>query len=262
LSTLQLLVRMQAKPITPYIASKKYAIVSLLVLDGFDQRQYYLEGLCKLSIAIDRYAAIDKVLMVVGVGGNFSACGWQTYAVEPIDGPRGIDPHTNRFFTTHMYTKLRLWELVQYEAVLYIDLDTLIIGPFGQLFEVHLPQMLAKGQQIGMGHNHFPEGPDFNAGVILLPPNTTLFRLLVSGIDTVPHDLTVAEQGYLNQYFLERIHLLPFRYNSMVSEKISHPEFWAASEAAILHYTCKPWNAFNCWWDGIEDLCLLWHMYP
>ena len=63
----------------------------------------------------------------------------------------------------------------------------------------------------------------------------------------------VADQGFLNAFYKDRIERLPFIYNAMVSEKTgTHREVWRQQEAemVLLHYTCKPWHAWNCWWDG------------
>lgn len=259
--TFRLLEGIGTAPIELYVAPKQYAVVSIFVADGFDNN-FYHESLCKLSIAINRFASIDKVLMILGKYNDTNTCGWIPYKVKAIDGPKDKDPHANRYLTTKIYTKLRVWELVQYDALLYIDLDTLVIGQFSPLFEIHLPLMVANGFALGMGHNTFPRGPDFNSGVILLTPNLTLFTSLLRGIDTIPHEIEFGDQNYLNAYFKENVYLLPFQYNSMVSIKTSHPEFWVASQHSILHFTCKPWNKQNCWNDGIEDLCLLWHLYP
>jgi hypothetical protein len=260
-STFRLLEGIGNQPINLYIAPKQYAIVSIFIANGFDNN-LYLQSLCKLNVAINRFASIDKVLMILGKYNASDTCGWIPYSVKAVDGPKEKDPHANRYLTTKIYTKLRIWELIQYDALLYIDLDTLVIGQFSQLFEKHLPLMLKSGLALGMGHNTFPHGPDFNSGVILLTPNLTLFDSLHRGINTIPHEIEFGDQNYLNAYFKENIYLLPFQYNSMVSVKTSHPEFWVASQHSILHYTCKPWNKPNCWSDGIEDLCLLWDLYP
>ena len=140
---------------------------------------------------------------------------------------------------------------MQYQAVLYIDLDTLIVRPFSGVFREHLPAMVAKGLTLGMGSNSFPYRRDFNAGVILLLPDQGEFVSLVAGKGSIPHDVELAKQAYLNlnPYFARRIYRLPFAYNSMVSMRPAVPTPWRDSEAIIIHYTCqcKPWHPYNCW---------------
>ena len=263
----RMLQQIKSKPIHHYIAPRnslnnsKFAVVSLLI----GEEPSYMEAACKLGSSIDRYSSIDRVLLRLGNDHmQHTLCGWQMHAVAPIEGPSNKDSHSNRYLSLKLYTKLRVWEMVQYDAVLYVDLDTLFVGQFGSLFEVHLPIMRALEQPLAMGHNTFPDGPDFNAGVILLIPDSTLFDSLMQGIQVVQHDIETAEQMYLNAYFLNssRIHFLPYRFNAMVSVKTEYPLIWGAEDLVILHYTCKPWNAYNCWMDGIEDVCLLWHLYP
>jgi hypothetical protein len=233
----------------------------------------YQQGLCKLGAAIDRFASIDRVLMIVRLVPSSSAtsqldlCGWTPHPVLPLDGPKKYAVHAqdNTYLAAHVYTKLRAWALTQYAAVLYLDLDT-VVGQFSALFEVHLPEMRARGQTLGMGRNTHPDGIDYNSGVILLVPYLGLFAASVQSIDTVPHDtLDTADQALLNAVFAPRhqVYHLPFQFNAMVSEKAQHPAMWAdaSPSMSILHYTCKPWKPLNCWKDDILDLCLFWHVY-
>ena len=243
-------------------ADTAFALVSLLIVNGYEHDQY-MQGMCKLGQAIRQFATIDTILLVAEVGmklnsdAQIARCGWRVCFVSTIPGPPG---HSNRYLEAKMYTKLRLWQLVQYQAVLYIDLDTLIVRPFGGIFEEHLPAMADKGLTLGMGSNSFPDRGDFNAGVMLLLPDPIEFNSLVAGITSIPHNIELAEQAYLNAYFAQRIYRLPFAYNSMVSMRPAIPTPWRDSEAIIMHYTCKPWHPYNCWRDQIEDLCSLWYM--
>ena len=246
-------------------ASTAFALASLLIANGYEHDQY-MQGMCKLGRAIRQFATIDSILLVAEVGvelnrdaqDQIARCGWRLCFVSTISGPLVAKAgYIKRYLEAKMYTKLRLWQLVQYQAVLYIDLDTLIVRPFGGMFREHLPAKVAKGLTLGMGSNSFPDRRDFNAGIILLLPDQAEFVSLVAGIGSIPHDV---EQAYLNAYFARRIYRLPFAYNSMVSMRPAVPTPWRDSEAIIIHYTCKPWHTYNCWRDRIEDLCRLWYM--
>jgi hypothetical protein len=253
-------------PSSRYAAPKRYAVVSLLTpSDAQGGNMRYQQGLCKLGTAIDRFASIERVLMLLASATPLDLCGWTPHQVLPLDGPeKHADAHTNTYLAAHVYTKLRAWELTQYAAVLFLDLDTLVVGQFSPLFEVHLPHMLARGQAVAMGRNTHPDGLDYNSGVILLVPDLSVFAALVQGINHIPHSIDTADQALLNAFFTpQSVYLLPFQFNAMVSEKVLHPGMWAnATPMLILHYTCKPWNTLNCWNDNIQDLCLLWHLYP
>jgi alpha-N-acetylglucosamine transferase len=260
-------------------ANTNYAVVSTLFLGGYETDRY-IQGLCKLGTAVRRFAEIDAVLLLFSVtelandrrtqsriDAIVLRCGWSPCYVDAIDGPRWVTPRPdgkfeNKYLETKAYSKLNILRLCEYSAVLYLDLDTLLIRQFSALFEEELPAMIASGHHLAMGINTFPNGTDYNAGVVLLRPNQQMFRELVSSISSVPHDIAVAEQALLNKVYSGRIFSLPFKYNSMVSVKAEFPQVWGSgSDIVILHYTCKPWNVLNCWNDGIEDLCQLWYLY-
>jgi hypothetical protein len=121
--------------------------------------------------------------------------------VLPLDCPKkhAEDAHANTYLAAHVYTKLSAWELMQYAVVLYPDLDTLVVGQFSPLFEVHQPQMRACCQTLAMGRNTHPDGLDYNSGVILLVPYLALFATLVQGINNIPHNsLDTTDQALLN----------------------------------------------------------------
>ena len=226
------------------------ALVSALT-DGAELA-LYVQSLEKLHRTTRRFTSMDTVLLTWLTGAT--AEGWATCNVEPIEGPAGV---SNRFFQAHMYSKLRVWGLTQYEAVLYVDSDTLLLRPFDGVFS-----LFGTGVKLAMSVNGIG-ATDFNAGVMLVRPNCTELDRLVAAINHTEHDTGLAEQGFLNAFYKGEIELLPFTYNAMVSEKAGkHRDVWMQleSEMVLLHYTCKPWHAWNCWWDDIEDLCLLWHL--
>ena len=241
------------------------AIASLLV--GSDMR--YLELMCKLGRQLGRLTeGIPLILLVLGERHSDVArkCGWIPLVVEAIEGPRSAK--RNRLIDAKAYTKLAVFNLTRYDAVVFLDLDTLPLRPFARsLFTTELQTMRGQGLRVGMARNDFesPAPMGYNSGVILvdLGANSTLsFDGLRRGIDTVPHDPELADQNYLNAVFHGEIYLLPTTYNAMVSMKgNAHDRRFWPEDALILHYTCKPWNVYNCWRDGIEDLCMLWELY-
>jgi hypothetical protein len=73
------------------------------------------------------------------------------------------------------YSKLNIFRMVEYEAVLYVDLDIVIIRQFSRIFQIELPAMITKGYVVVIGRNTHPNGSDFNAGVILVRQTHTEF---------------------------------------------------------------------------------------
>ena len=96
----------------------------------------------------------------------------------------------------HMATKLRLWQLTQYQRVLYLDADTILTGPVDTVFS-SISTFAAEAPKY---HSHF------NAGVLLLTPSEATFNELLElgrlQHATVFGDLIdCTEQGLLNSYY-------------------------------------------------------------
>ena len=71
----------------------------------------------------------------------------------------------------HMATKLRLWQLTQYERVLYLDADTIFMtGPVDEVFST-ITTFAAEAPKY---HSHF------NAGMLLLTPSEAEFQALIA----------------------------------------------------------------------------------
>lgn len=90
-------------------------------------------------------------------------------------------------------TKLNLWSLTQYERILYLDADTLVLSNLDHIFS--LPQLVEFAASPELGY------PDcFNSGVMLLKPSETTFlelKKLASEIESFDG----GDQGLLNVYF-------------------------------------------------------------
>jgi glycogenin glucosyltransferase len=90
-------------------------------------------------------------------------------------------------------TKLNLWTLTQYERILYLDADTLVLSNLDHVFS--LPQSIDFAASPELG---FPDC--FNSGVMLLRPSTATFAELKKLADEV-ESFDGGDQGLLNIYF-------------------------------------------------------------
>eukprot|EP01135_Chromosphaera_perkinsii_P011458 Nk52_evm34s2402 gene=Nk52_evmTU34s2402 len=174
------------------------------------------------------------------------------------------------------YTKLSIWALEEYEQMLFLDSDTIILHDTTHLFDAYPLAMMAavRGE------------PLFNSGVMLFKPNVRLLRYMLD----VLHDkysgfsLLKADQGFLSSFFnngTENIRFktfstcsgrykyttkrkvivfeqLPGRYNTRVTDFsqnanmfYEYSPFWPVgmddikfSEAIIVHFNGvpKPWD--------------------
>lgn len=94
------------------------------------------------------------------------------------------------------YTKLRAWSLVDYDRVIMIDSDALVLEPIDHLFNLPANKLYAVSDA-------YPR--IFNSGFVILRPS---FQTLASMIESVRHisSYNKGDQGFLNSFFFEHDH--------------------------------------------------------
>ena len=247
--------RMLHRPLPHEAPPNRFAVVTLLLGGDEAAMQLVPRGIqClkmlarRLPAHIPRVCLYDKRIRVGMVDG------WEMVPVSPILAPHG--DVSNHYTSAGLYTKLHVWNLTAYEAVLYLDLDTLPLSSIYPIFE-ELPRM----ETVGMVRDTLGASKGYNAGVMLIRPSAAEFKGLVNNIDVIQHTLDGAEQNYINVYFGSRIHELPSVWNVLNNDRTKHPVAWYAIEdrIAILHFVAKPWSPIQCLQDGVVDMCLVWH---
>lgn len=222
----------------------------------------YLPGAEVLGKSLDASGSkVPKVVLAtadisLAARRRLSDLGWLVRDVEPIQNPAADHLLFPRFAT--VFTKLRVWEMVDFDRVVALDADTLVLQNVDDLFE----------------RRTFAAGPDFflpdrfNSGVMVLDPSTDTFgRMMDALADAGSYD--GGDQGFLNSFFegwyakpVE--HRLPVGYNMahfIYQFLRGHPTLKATleREAKILHYMVqKPWQAKSTLTGGSEAW---WHMY-
>jgi lipopolysaccharide biosynthesis glycosyltransferase len=107
----------------------------------------------------------------------------------------------------YMYTKLRAFELTEYEKIIYLDADMVICGNIQSLFDKeHMSAVIAGGV--------LPENGswvDFNSGLMVIQPELATFNSMLGAVNTLQSD-DEGDQGFLNSFFSEwkkdeRLHL-------------------------------------------------------
>jgi alpha-N-acetylglucosamine transferase len=218
----------------------------------------YLPGLLALGASLR--ASGSTVPMVALVSADVSPAararlrtlGWQLRDIEPLH-VQGVRPLYPRF--DEAFVKLRAWQLTEFDKVVLLDADTLVVRNIDDLFE---RPPLAAAPDFLM--------PDrFNSGVMVLRPSQTTFAAMVAALDrTQSYD--GGDQGFLNGFFDDWYaspvaHRLPAGYNLMhfiVQFLRGHPVLRDAleREARVIHYAVqKPWHGLpvvtGCsadWW--------------
>jgi alpha-N-acetylglucosamine transferase len=232
---------------------KKAYVTTLYNGDG------YLPGVEVLgrSLEVSGSREMRIVLVTSDVGTptreRLAKHGWQVRDVEGIVNPAADHLLFSRFAS--VFTKLRAFELVDFERVVLLDADTLVLQNVDDLFE----------------RPPFAAAPDFflpdrfNSGVMVIEPSDSMFRRMMEAL-AVAGTYDGGDQGFLNTFFADWYampvpHRLPVGYNMahfIYQFLRGHPTLRKTleREAKIIHYMVqKPWQAkatltggSDAWW--------------
>lgn len=92
------------------------------------------------------------------------------------------------------YTKLHIFDLVEFDRIVYLDADVLPLQCIDELFDLSAPIAAAHDPDWGIKEY-------FNAGVLSLRPDHQLFAKLMVAFQGNPRDAGCAEQDFLNWWF-------------------------------------------------------------
>jgi len=111
--------------------------------------------------------------------------------VQPIPNPYATQTHVSGWVDSG-FTKLRIWSLLRFERVVYLDADCLVFNDLRELFTLDVDFAAAP--------DVFP--PDrFNAGVLLLRPDMDLFDDLLRHVNSrTLSSYDGGDTGFLNAY--------------------------------------------------------------
>lgn len=166
---------------------------------------------------------------------SLNKTGWEVVWVDFIAQP-GSQAKEEKYKS--MFTKLNIYKLTQCETVVFMDVDTLVVDNFDELFDVlGSENSFAAASDNWWGTYTF----GFNAGVLVIKPSLEEFQRLMTAADrkqdNYEHDM--AEQAFLNYYYKLNAIRLPFRYNGNVAIYEKNQQDWWRLEKhlKIIHYT-------------------------
>ena len=184
------------------------------------------------------------------------AQGWRIHEIAPIPNP---NPSTQQMFPRFgaAYTKLRAWQLTEFDKVVLLDADTIVMKNVDDLFD--RPELAAAPD--------FFLPDRFNSGVMVLDPSEDTFDRMVHALGQQP-SYDGGDQGFLNLFF-EGWYARPVEYRLPVGYNVahfiyqfmhSHASAWKnlQHEIKIVHYLVqKPWKsrptltgASDVWWSA------------
>lgn len=151
------------------------------------------------------------------------------------------------------FCKLRLWQLTDYERLVFLDADTLMVRPCDKLFAY--PEFSA-------APNLYEGLQDFhrlNSGVFVAQPSQDTYAHMIAALDAPGAFWKRTDQTFLEAYFPDW-HGLPYTYNCLQYVYFNMPELWRWENLHLIHYQYeKPWQADHPRIDKLRPLVELWH---
>ncbi|GMP63689.1 hypothetical protein CsSME_00025291 [Camellia sinensis var. sinensis] len=187
--------------------------------------------------------------------------------IEPVYPPENQTQFAMPYYVIN-YSKLRIWEFVDYHKMIYLDGDIQVYDNIDHLFDVpngyfyavmdcfcektwsHTPQYKIGYCQQCPNKVQWPVelGPKpalyFNAGMFVYEPNLSIYDDLLKTLKiTLPTPF--AEQDFLNMFFRKIYKPIPPVYNLVLALMWRHPENIELDKVKVVHYCAagsKPWR--------------------
>ncbi|GGL53423.1 glycosyltransferase [Wenxinia marina] len=152
------------------------------------------------------------------------------------------------------FVKLRLWQL-DYERVVFLDADTLVLQPIDSLLDY--PEFCA-------APNVYESLADFhrlNSGVFTARPDAATFRDMLARLDVPGAFWRRTDQTFLQEYF-PGWHGLPVTCNMLQYVWLNLPDLWHWPSIRVLHFQYeKPWQAKHAKAGALAPLIALWRAH-
>jgi alpha-N-acetylglucosamine transferase len=150
------------------------------------------------------------------------------------------------------FAKLRLWELDDYEKVVFLDADLIVVKNIDRLFGY--PEFVA-------APNVYESLHDFhrlNSGVFVAEPSADTFASMLERLDSPDRFWRRTDQTFLQEYFPDW-HGLPYIYNTLQYVWFNLPGLWNWNSIHVIHYQYeKPWESDHPKREQLGPLIDLW----
>lgn len=156
------------------------------------------------------------------------------------------------------FLKLRLWELEQYQKIIFLDADCLVIQNIDNLFE--FPEFAGAPNL----YESLADIHRLNSGVFVAKPSRDTFANMMQKLDNKDTFWRRTDQTFLQSYF-PNWHNLPYTYNCLQYVWFNMPALWEWASIKVVHYQYeKPWEhnhpkakelkpLIELWWDIYYD---------
>lgn len=137
------------------------------------------------------------------------------------------------------FCKLELWKLEQWDKIVFLDADSVVVKPIDTLFDF---------PEFSGAPNVYETLADFhrlNSGVFVARPSRSTYDGLLQQLDRPGVFWRRTDQTFLESAFPDW-HKLPYTFNTMQYVYFNLPELWVWNSIRVVHYQYeKPWAAQN-----------------
>ncbi|MGH6925057.1 MAG: glycosyltransferase [Propylenella sp.] len=137
------------------------------------------------------------------------------------------------------FCKLELWKLADYDRIVFLDADSLVVKPIDMLFGF---------PEFSGAPNLYETLADFhrlNSGVFVAEPSVATYERLIEKLDRPGAFWRRTDQTFLEHFFPDW-HKLPYTFNTMQYVYFNLPELWVWKSIRVVHYQYeKPWSEEN-----------------
>lgn len=151
------------------------------------------------------------------------------------------------------FCKLRLWQQSDFNRIVFLDADTLVVRNVDRLF----------------GYPEFSAAPNLyeslkdmhrlNSGVFVATPSAVTFDDMLTTLDAPNAYWRRTDQTFLESYF-PIWHGLPYTFNALQYLYFNLPDLWDWGSINIVHYQYeKPWQHQHSRSALLKPLTELWH---
>ncbi|XP_059279311.1 UDP-glucuronate:xylan alpha-glucuronosyltransferase 2 isoform X2 [Lycium ferocissimum] len=170
--------------------------------------------------------------------------GWKLRFIKRIRNPKA----EKNTYNEYNYSKFRLWQLTNYEKIIFIDADIIVLRNIDILF--HFPQMTATGNSASI----------FNSGIMVIEPSNCTFKMFMQRTKEIV-SYNGGDQGFLNEVFVwwhrlpRRVNFLKNFWSNNSNEVSLKNQLFGADPPKVyaIHYLgLKPWvcyRDYDCNWN-------------
>ena len=155
--------------------------------------------------------------------------------VVDINAVSNPSKHTTGHHFRDNFTKLRIWQLAQYEKIVYTDSDFIYIKNSDDLCE--LPAEVNAGRNYHTSKQTWPDKDYFNAGFMIITPSVNTFCDMFDKSRDYDSP-TGGDQPFQNEYWKDVWNEIEYKYdgvNANVFDGINKK--WNIEKIRSIHYT-------------------------